>query len=103
MTNTHSHSKPTPKQLNALRRMAYATGGSFAYPTTFAEASSEIERLKETKRSGWADRRAEEKAVRSAVATARGGAARVRDEEVAGYGSTATWARREDSEAVDDE
>jgi len=69
-----------------------ATGESFAWPTTQTQASREITRLKKVKRTSRADRRREEKEVRSDMATRRGGAAAVRDEEIGGYGSTASWA-----------
>jgi len=75
-----------------LRDLAAATGRSFAYPATQQEASEEIEALKKFQRTSRADRRRETKQVRFDMATRRGGAAAVRDEETDGYGSTASWA-----------
>lgn len=68
------------------------TGESFAWPPTQVQASKEIRRLEKVKRTSSADRRRETKQVRSDMATRRGGAAAVRDDEIGGYGSTASWA-----------
>jgi hypothetical protein len=83
--------KPTPKQLRYLRDLAMRTGQSFAYPGTSAEASREIERLKETSLTPAADRRRELHDVSRDLDEHRGDAARVRKDELTGYGSTARW------------
>ena len=91
MTNSHPHSKPTDDTMSYLRDLAAATGRSFAWPQTQREASEQIEELKKFRRSSSAVRRRETRAVRQDMARGRGGAAAVRDEELSGYGSTASW------------
>ena len=81
--------RPTAKQQRYLRQLAQRTATSFAPPATKREASAEIKRLKALQRSPAHEHNSDRDAVQAA---ARGGAARVRDHEVAGYGSTATWA-----------
>lgn len=84
--------KPTAKQLRYLRDLALRTGQSFAYPSTAAEASREIDRLKKTRRTPAADRRRELRQVGRDMAERRGDAARVGlDDEAEGYGSGAHW------------
>ena len=68
--------KPTARQLSYLRSLAQRTGQTFTYPHTAAEASREITRLKQTRPSSLAEDYA----------------ARVRADEIDGYGSSATWA-----------
>jgi hypothetical protein len=89
--------KPTPKQLNYLRSLAQRTGQTFSWPKTIAEASAEIRRLEAVKKTPIADRRRERREIQDDMAARRGGAARVRDSEVEGYGSTARWAGREET------
>jgi hypothetical protein len=74
-----------------LRDLAAATGRSFTWPRTQREASEEIEALKKFRRSSRADRRRETRAIRADLARGRGGSAAVRDDELSGYGSTASW------------
>jgi len=81
---------PTAKQMRYLRGLAEVRGESFAYPRTVAEASAEIERLKGRRRETRAERRREQLTISRALAAA-GDAARVRDSEISGYGSQATW------------
>ena len=83
--------KPTLKQLNYLRSLAQRTGQTFAWPQTIEDASREIERLRGVTKTPVADRRRERREVRDDMAAGRGDAARVRDTEVEGYGSTARW------------
>ena len=80
--------RPTQKQQRYLRSLAQRTGTSFTPPSTKAQASREIERLKQLAASPRYERRADREAVAKAQ---RGGDARVRPSEVTGYGSTATW------------
>jgi hypothetical protein len=101
MTNPAHHNKPaSQKQLAFLRRLAAERGQSFAYPRTSAEASEEIRRLKGGPKLSSADRRREDRVVREAMA-GRGDAARVREEELAGYGSTAGWTHEVDDHGKD--
>ena len=80
--------RPTAKQQRYLRSLAQKTGTSFTPPTTKAEASREIERLKRLSASPRHERAEDRKAVAKAP---RGGEARVRPSEVSGYGSNAHW------------
>ena len=89
--------KPTPKQFNYLRALAQRTGQTFTRPTTMEAASEEIDRLKGVKATPRSDRRRELREIQDDLATGRGDAARVRENEVSGYGSTATWAGREET------
>jgi hypothetical protein len=91
MANSHPHNPPSKPQLKLLRDLALETGSSFAYPSTGAEASAEIGRLLATKRTSSAERRREAREIRADLAEQSGGASRVRDEELGGYGSTAGW------------
>jgi hypothetical protein len=90
-TVNESSEKPRPEQLRELRRVADARGETFAYPGTSAEADAELERLRGRAESSFAERAIERRAVGRDMA-ARGGAARVRDTEIVGYGSSAHWA-----------
>lgn len=93
MTDSQPHTvtPPTPKQLDYLRDLAIARGQSFAYPATSAEASVQIKRLLRAKRTSPVERRRESRAVRDDMARFRGDAARVRPEELGGFGSSAAW------------
>lgn len=91
MTNSQQHLKPTQAQLDYLRDLSAATGRSFAWPQTRVEASAEIKELKRAKRTSRAERRCETREIRSDMASRRGDAAAVREEELDGYGSTAAW------------
>lgn len=85
--------KPTSKQLRYLRDLAEKTGQSFAYPTTSAQASREIDRLKKVGRTPAADRRREMRQVSRDLAERRGDCAAIDEAtETEGWGSTATWA-----------
>jgi hypothetical protein len=90
-TVNESSEKPRSDQLRELRRLADARGETFAYPGTSAEADAELERLRGRAESSFAERAIERRAVGRDMA-ARGGAARVRDSEIVGYGSSAHWA-----------
>jgi hypothetical protein len=94
MTNSQQHKKPTTAQMAYLRKLGDSTGRSFAWPKTAAEASEQINDLKKFKRDSSSDRRREKREARGEVARARGGSASVRDDELTGYGSTASWAGR---------
>lgn len=85
--------KPTAKQLRFLRSLTQSRGETFAYPATKAEASAEIQRLKDRRPSSRIERRTDRRAVAEAL-DQRGDGARVREEEVSGYGSSASWRER---------
>lgn len=93
----------TAKQLSYLKALADRTGQTFTYPTTAAQASREIQRLKRTRCDSSADRRRERKEIADAIhAGPDNVAARVRADEVDGYGGQATWVqnRPQDPPAV---
>lgn len=93
MTNSRQHHNgPTDPQIEFLKDLAEQTDGSFAWPTTFDEAREEIERLLEEKKTPGAERRREHAELDRSFAEHSGDAAACRDDELAGYGSTASWA-----------
>jgi hypothetical protein len=73
---------PTERQLRYLRALAGNTGTTFEYPATRAQASRQISRLRTISP---APRERNDEAGGAAYATA------VHEEEVDGYGSSATW------------
>jgi hypothetical protein len=89
MSPSTTKNRPTDRQLRFLKSLAEQTGTSFAYPKTRRQASREIERLVELKNSGHTDSpvrvEADERSLVYATAVA--------DDEVSGYGSTATWSK----------
>lgn len=93
MPKPGSQAKPSPKQLRYLKVLADQRGESFTYPKTIAAASAEIDRLRKRKPSSRVDRYIDRKAVDEALGS-RGGAARMRETETGGYGSTAHWTER---------
>jgi hypothetical protein len=94
MTNSRQHAeKPSSKQLRYLQDLAQQRGESFTYPTTAAQASAEIDRLKGRKRMSPTERRREARELSREMAECRGDAAAVRSSEIVGYGSDATWRR----------
>ena len=93
MAQVPDNDRPTEKQLRFLRSLACSRGETFSSPATRAEASAEIQRLKDRKPSSRVETRIDRKAVAEAFER-RGGGARVRDHEVTGYGSTASWRER---------
>jgi hypothetical protein len=66
-------------------------GVSFTPPKTFDDADATIKQLLGRMPDSASDRRRELKAVRGDMMHNRGGAARVCDEELEGYGSSAAW------------
>ena len=91
-TGRPSGPRPTAKQQAYLRRLALARGVSFTPPATKAVASRLIDELKRRRPDTAADVRRERKAVITDMDNL-GGATRVHDSELEGYGSTATWKR----------
>ncbi|HEX4307076.1 MAG TPA: hypothetical protein VHZ54_13650 [Solirubrobacterales bacterium] len=93
MTNSHPHpNPPTTKQLRYLRDLAVSRGQTFVVPTTSAEASAEIGRLRERRglsRGAKALEHWDDRAIEDRWAPATD----IRPEEIEGYGSTARWAR----------
>src|SRR5664279_1806928 len=95
MPNTR---KPTRRQLAYLRSLAQRTGQTFAYPRTMAQASVEISRLKRTRPSSRTERYIERKLIADQIATGPSDAARVREDEIHGRGSSATWVQNRPQE-----
>ncbi len=65
---------------------------TFVVPRSSTEASAEIDRLRNRRRSSHADRAAERFAARQ-ITDRWGPATEVRPEEVEGYGASARWRR----------
>ncbi len=87
----HAPTRPTRRQLAYLKVLADRAGQTFQYPVTRQAASLEIERLQRAQPSSRIERRIERKQIADAIATDPDDATRVRDDELTGYGSTATW------------
>jgi hypothetical protein len=92
MTNSPQTPKPTAKQLRYLRHLASSRGQTFTTPTTRAEASAEIERLKSRRPESRVERAASTFAQRG-IADRWGSATAVRPDEIEGYGASARWKR----------
>jgi hypothetical protein len=87
------YGKPaTPEQKQYLRWLAAKTGTTFTPPRTSLEASAMIEEMQRRKRTGRSEIARERLTASRDMATRRGDAARVRPEELIGYGSSARWA-----------
>ncbi len=93
MTNSQPHPQPSPKQLRFHRDLVERTGAGFPAPKTAAQARRQIRAMLALTREGGADRLRERHAIRIDFEEQSGGAVRVRDEELSGYGSTASWRR----------
>ena len=98
--------KATRKQLKYLRVLAEQTGTSFARPTSKAEASAEITRLKkllptpkDDRELARSDARREKRQVQDDLAARPDDATRYRADEIAGHGSNARWAHRPTSDS----
>jgi hypothetical protein len=91
-------SKPTSRQLAYLKSLADRTGQTFTYPKTSRQASAEINRLKQTKPSSRTERYVERKLIADQIATGPLDAARVREDEIHGRGSSATWIHNREQE-----
>jgi hypothetical protein len=90
--------KPTTRQLAYLKALAERTGQTFAYPTTMADASAGINRLKQAQPSNRTERYVERKLIADQIATGPLDAARVREDEISGRGSSATWMHNREQE-----
>lgn len=84
-----STDRPTAKQLALLRQLAAGRGQTFAYPATRRQASREIERLLDEPRAPRSDRAGEPDSSEEFGLDA----ARVRTDEIQGFGATAAWRR----------
>ncbi|PTL60265.1 hypothetical protein [Paraconexibacter algicola] len=84
---------PTSKQLRYLRQLALDRGVSFTPPNSKADASRQIAALKARTPDSRSDRTREIRNVQRDMQS-RGDAARVRDHELEGHGSTAAWKER---------
>jgi len=95
MTDQGQHPNgPTRNQERFLKDLQEETGCTFAWPRTFDEADREIKKLLKIRKMSRADRRRERHEVTRSLAEEFGDAAAIRDDELAGYGSTASWAGR---------
>jgi hypothetical protein len=93
MTNPQLHAKPSRKQLQFHRDLVEQTGAGFPPPKTKDQARRQIRTMLALPRDRRADRLRERHAIRADFEDLSGDAARVRDEELSGYGSTASWRR----------
>src|SRR3954449_13423196 len=92
-TSTRVGRPPTPRQQRYLRQLALARGVTFVPPRSSSEASRLIDQLKRREPDAPAERRRELRAVQGELAGDRGDAARVREDEISGYGSNCMWNR----------
>jgi hypothetical protein len=93
MTSTTPARPATRKQLAYLRALAAKTGQTFTPPRTSAEASREIQRLKQARPMTGAELEIERE-IADAITHGNRDATRFRPSEVTGYGSNATWSQR---------
>ena len=91
MTDPQPTRPPSAGQLRYLKDLAQQRGESFTYPTSVAQASAEIERLKGRKRLSRSERRHEARELSREMAERSGDAAAVRRSEIGGYGASASW------------
>jgi hypothetical protein len=91
---TTTPKKAQPKQLSYLKALANRTGTSFTYPTTAAQASAEIKRLKSLKARGTSFAELDTKHGRAPKLTRTVSvSAPILRSEIRGYGSSAGWER----------
>jgi hypothetical protein len=83
--------QPTRRQLSYLKVLADRASQTFTYPITREEASLQIARLKRVEPSTRTERRVERKRIADAIATGPSDSTRVRDDELAEYGSSCRW------------
>jgi hypothetical protein len=95
---TSTADKPTSRQLAYLKNLANRTGQTFTYPQTSQQASTEINRLKHTPPSSRIERYVERKLIADQIADAPLDGARVREDEISGRGSSATWMHNREQE-----
>ena len=88
---SHSPTKPpTAKQLAYLKALAERTATTFTYPHTANQAGHEIDRLRQLP-SLTADERAIARRAHDGDREHHTYATAPQPDEIAGYGSTATW------------
>jgi hypothetical protein len=87
--------RPTAKQTRLLRKLAEERGQTFTYPQTRGQASREIARLLQSKRSAFPGQLELEWAREGEEAL--GYATAVHETELAGFGGSAHWAHNEAS------
>jgi hypothetical protein len=85
--------QPTPRQLQYLRTLAERTATTFTSPTTSGEASHEIRRLEALPSLTHSERRHEYRPLDSERERLKPASA-INPEEISGYGSHASWAKR---------
>ena len=96
-TTTRPEGKPaTARQRAYLRHLALATGSTFVTPVDRLDASRQIQRLQGRQRgmdrsTGRQDAVRERRAIQRELAEQPRYAARYRQAEISGHGSTATW------------
>lgn len=95
---TSTTGKPTSRQLAYLKALADRTGQTFVYPATRRQASAEIDRLKNTRPSSRSERRIERKLIADQIQAGPADSARVREDEISGRGSSATWMHNRERE-----
>lgn len=88
-----SNKPPTAKQLAYLKALAERTASTFTYPHTSAAASPEINRLRRGTSLTAEERSIARRALDSDRERLSYGTA-LHDDEIVGWGSTATWALR---------
>ncbi len=89
-----SSKPPTVKQLAYLRVLTERTGRTFVSPRTSRDASLEIRKLKAAQPDSHLERRIERHEIADAIAAGPADSSRVLDQEITGYGSTASWSQR---------
>ena len=101
---TTTADKPTPRQMTYLRSLANRAGQTFTYPQTRRQASQEINRLKQATPSSRTERYVERKLIADQIQAGPADVARVRENEISGYGSSSTWTqnREQDPPPVQD-
>ena len=92
--------RPTVRQLRCLRTLAQRTGTTFATPTTKAQASREIDRIKRLKPLTRTERRVEDARLHTDRDRLLPASA-VKAREITGYGSAAKWANAQPVKARD--
>ena len=95
---TSTTGKPSSRQLAYLKALADRTGQTFAYPATRRQASAEIDRLKNTQPSSRSERRIERKLIADQIQAGPADSAGVREHEISGRGSGATWMHNRERE-----
>lgn len=91
---SHSIDAPTQKQLRYLRALAKSAGQTFVTPTSRAQASSEIRRLRRQPCSHRGEVAAERLAIARELAERPDESSAPRSHEIDGFAANARWAHR---------